>query len=128
MAETPKEESMLEYLLKLREILLARKDKVEADLATCEKALAEARQNESGETIEKGRIVSLTKQYILKNGPSPFPVLRKHVIEHGGIPATGDFDKRMKQSLSRCVTSGTMTLNDDKYDLSDKERRRMSAK
>jgi hypothetical protein len=127
MPETPKDESFLEMLVAQREKIRQRIAVLEADLATCENAIAEARQNADGKRVAKGRIISLVKDYVLEHGPSTYAELLEYVTNHGGVSVAGDIEKRLNQSLSRCVTANTMQQSGDKYDLTDRERNRLKA-
>jgi hypothetical protein len=125
MPETDSNDELIQ-LLKLQRVRYKQEiQRLQESLAICENAIAEQELNLSGKTIAKGRIISLVKDYILEHGPSRYESLLKYVTSHGGIVMSGDIEKRLRQSLSRCITAETISDSDGTYDLTERERKRL---
>lgn len=120
------EDGVLSSLLELRDSISEQIEKLKTKLAIVEKSIADTRQVEGNRPIPKDRIIEVIKQHLLAHGPSTLADLYSIVSGNGGIAVT-NLRKRFNTSITRTVTSGTLQKNGDLYDLTERERQKLTA-
>jgi hypothetical protein len=83
----------------------------------------------SGTGESFAQLIDMAKVRMLRAGEQSYDEIRDHIRKKGGVVIKGDLDHRLRQSLSRAVTAGTVVVrkrgDDLIYDLGKKERDRL---
>jgi hypothetical protein len=108
--------------------LYAERDALTEKIQNAERALSQLLA-QSGESF--AQLIDMAKVRMLRAGEQSYDEIRDHIRKKGGVVIKGDLDHRLRQSLSRAVTAGTVVVrnlrsrgDDLIYDLGKKERDR----
>jgi hypothetical protein len=106
--------------------LYAERDALTDKIQNAERALSQLLA-QTGESF--AQLIDMAKVRMLRAGEQSYEQIRDHIRKKGGVVIKGDLDHRLRQSLSRAVTAGTVVVrkrgDDLIYDLGKKERDRL---